>query len=124
VLFRSLWGINGAAWATVAGFYVATILNVISVEKLLGRTLKTRTMILKPVAAALAMVGVILLIRQYLFPHPAHPAVFTIAYIAVGGGVYGLAMLLLGGVRREELALVPGLGRPLAGLLERVGLLR
>lgn len=119
-----LWGINGAAYATAVGFYVATILNVIYVERLLGRTLKTRTMILKPLAASLAMVGVILLVQRELFPHPTHPSIFTFAYIAVGAGVYGVVMLLLGAVRREELAMVPGVGRPLAGILERVGLLR
>ncbi|HEY3369047.1 MAG TPA: polysaccharide biosynthesis protein [Symbiobacteriaceae bacterium] len=119
-----LWGINGAAYATAVGFLLAASLNVYYVEKLLGRTFKTRSMLFKPAAASLVMVGVIELARKTLAAKPTHPTVVTLALIVVGGGVYGVVMLLIGGIKREELTLVPGVGRPLAGLLERVGLLR
>lgn len=114
------YGINGAAWATAIGFGVAAVLNLVDVEQHLGRTIKTRAMLFKPVAAAAAMVGTIMLIQRYL---PTGNLV-TLLLIGIGAGVYGLAILLLGGVTRRDVEAVPGLGRPLAAILGRVRLLR
>ena len=43
IWWTGLWGIQGAAWATAVGFAIAAVLNVVAVEKSLGRTLKTRS---------------------------------------------------------------------------------
>src|SRR5690606_12521479 len=57
------YGIAGAAWATAVGFGVAALLNLVEVERLLGRTMLTRSMLWKPLGAALAMVGVLRLLQ-------------------------------------------------------------
>ncbi len=113
-------GIHGAAWATAAGFGLAALLNLIDVERHLGRTFMTRSMLFKPVAAALAMVGGIRLAERYL------PAGIwsTLLLIGGGAGIYGLAILLVGGVTRRDVEMVPRLGRPLAAILGRARLLR
>jgi stage V sporulation protein B len=116
-------GISGAAYATAAGFFVAAVLNVVYVEQILGRTLKTRGMLLKPLVAALAMAGVIWLARSPL-SRLGRPGVATLALIGIGGAVYGVVLLLVGGVKRQELEFIPKVGRPLAALLERTRLLR
>lgn len=125
IWWTGLWGILGAAWATAVGFAIAALLNVVGVEQVLGRTLKTRSMIFKPAAAALAMAGMIAAIRYGLGMAPDQPSrLVTLLLVAAGGGVYGFALLLVGGVRRQEVELLPRVGRPLAALLERTRLLR
>ncbi|MFZ5822746.1 MAG: putative polysaccharide biosynthesis protein [Bacillota bacterium] len=124
VVLTAVWtvsyGIDGAAWATAAGFGLAAILNLIEVERHLGRTLRTRAMLLKPVGAALVMTGTILLAQRYL---PENDLI-TLLLIGVGAGVYGLVILLLGGVTRRDVERVPRLGLPLAAILGRARLLR
>lgn len=124
VVLTAIWavqfGIDGAAWATAAGFALAAVLNLIDVERHLGRTIKTRSMLFKPVIAALAMVGVIALAQRYL----AGGTLVTILLIGLGAGVYGIVLLLLGGVTRRDVEMVPKMGRPLAAILGRARLLR
>lgn len=127
VVLSGVWtprlGINGAAYATAAGFLVAALLNVVYVERILGRTLKTRGMVVKPLMAAMAMAGVIWLLRAPLLRF-GHASIVTFALIGIGVVTYGLVLVLVGGVRRQEIEFIPKLGRPLAALLERTRLLR
>jgi stage V sporulation protein B len=120
-VLTALWtvpfGIAGAAWATAIGFGVAALLNLIQVERMLGRTLRTRSMVFKPVAAALAMAGVIWAVRTFLHVGGGH--VGTLVLIALGGGVYAVAILLVGGIKLQEIEALPKVGRPLAALLGR-----
>jgi hypothetical protein len=50
--------------------------------------------------------------------------VATLGSVFVGALVFGLFLLLLGGVRRSELLLLPRIGEPLANFLEKLHLLR
>ncbi len=119
-----LWGINGAAYATAVGFSLAALLNLYWVERLLGRTVDFLRMLIKPAAAALIMEVAILALRWPLSAVFPHPNWLTLALIGVGAVVYGVALLLLGGIDRAELEHVPRIGRPLAALLARARLLR
>lgn len=113
------YGINGAAWATAVGFAVAAVLNVVYVEIILGRTIKTRSMILKPLGAALAMAGAIYLLRGPLGGLVKSGHLATLVLIALGGLVYGVVILLVGGIKVQEIEALPKVGRPLAALLGR-----
>lgn len=128
IIFTALWtpsiGINGAAYATALGFLVAALLNLIYVERILGRTLMTRSMILKPLAASLAMAGVIALVQGPLARLISVDAVVTLLLIGLGVGVYGAAILLVRGVRRQDVEGLPRVGPRLAALLARTRLLR
>ncbi len=118
------WGVSGAAYATAVGFFVAALLNVIFVERLVGRTFRTRSMLFKPVAAALAMAGAVALLRGPVSAVVVWPGLATLVLTGAGAVMYGIAILLVGGVRRAELEAMPGLGRPLAAVLGRVRFLR
>ncbi|HYF93090.1 MAG TPA: polysaccharide biosynthesis protein [Symbiobacteriaceae bacterium] len=113
------YGINGAAWATAVGFAVAALLNVVNVEQLLGRTLKTRSMVIKPAAAALAMAGAIAVVRGPLGRWAPGGHLQTLVLIAVGGAAYGLALLAVGGVKLQDLERLPGFGALLGALRGR-----
>lgn len=119
-----LWGIEGAAYATAAGFLLATLLNLVQVERLLGRTFRTRSMLYKPLAGALVMAAAIAGARWWLQGWLGEGALTTLLLISLGAGVYSVALLLLGAVRRAELEALPRVGRPLAGILARARLLR
>ncbi|MDF2626780.1 MAG: spoVB [Symbiobacteriaceae bacterium] len=113
------YGIQGAAWATAVGFGVAALLNLVNVERLLGRTLKTRNMIFKPLAAALGMAGAIALVRGPLGRLITWAPLHTVTLVAVGGVVYGVLLLLVGGVKPQDLQGLPGAGRILGALRGR-----
>lgn len=51
-------------------------------------------------------------------------AAALLVVITVGAAVYGAALLLLGGINKEDLDLMGGPGRRLGRLLQRLGLLR
>ncbi|HLO03442.1 MAG TPA: polysaccharide biosynthesis protein [Symbiobacteriaceae bacterium] len=114
------YGVEGAAWATVVGFAVAAILNLYHVDRHLGRTFRLGSMLLRPGLAAVLMAATILGLKVWL----PQRALFTLLLVAVGGLVYGLSLLVTGGLRRKDLEALPKVGRPLAGLLERTRLLR
>lgn len=121
VWWTPTWGIIGTAYATAVGFGLAALLNLVSVERLLGRTIEFSGMILKPVAAAVVMGGAIVGIQRLA---PAQSDLMTVLLIGAGVAVYGLVLLLIGGLRRQDLELIPRVGRPAAALLERARLLR
>lgn len=113
-------GIAGAAWATAAGFGVAAALNLVDVERHLGRTLQTRAMLWKPLGAALAMVGLL----RVLQPHLPAGHLGVLMAVAAGAAAYGLTLLLTGGVHRRDVAAIPRFGPQLAARLGRTRLLR
>jgi stage V sporulation protein B len=115
-----LYGVEGAAWATVAGFAVAAILNLYHVDRHLGRTLRVGAMLLRPGLAAVLMAAAVLGLRALL----PHRTLVTPLLVAVGGLVYVLSLLVTGGLRRRDLEALPKVGAPLAGLLSKTGLLR
>jgi stage V sporulation protein B len=119
-LWTRTYGVEGAAWATVLGFSLAAILNLYYVERQLGRTLRLGPMLFKPGLAAVLM-GTVLVFLQEVLPFRT---LVTIALILVGGALYGLFLLLTGGLRRRDLEALPKVGRPMAALLGRSRLLR
>ncbi|HWI53875.1 MAG TPA: polysaccharide biosynthesis protein [Symbiobacteriaceae bacterium] len=113
------YGISGAAWATAVGFGVAALLNLVNVEQLLGRTLKTRNMIFKPLGAGLIMAAVIALLRGPLGRWIGSGHIGTVVLIGLGGIAYGVALLAVGGVKLQDLEGLPAVGPAMAALRGR-----
>ena len=111
-------GIRGAALGTVIGFLVAASLNLTALSLLLGPIIKLKDMIIKPGLSALIMgVG-----ARLIYDH-GHELVgtdlATVVAIAGGAGLFGLSILVLGGVRREDVEWLPVFGPSLGRLLGR-----
>lgn len=115
-----IYGVEGAAWATVAGFALAALLNLYHVDRHLGRTFRLGSMLLRPGLAAVLMAAAVVGL-QILLPQ-RH--LITLLLVAVGGLVYLLALLVTGGLRRRDLENLPKVGAPLASVLSKTGLLR
>ncbi|HEX6990204.1 MAG TPA: polysaccharide biosynthesis C-terminal domain-containing protein [Bacillota bacterium] len=117
------WGVTGAAAATVAAFTVTAALNLASVARLAGGMGFAAGELVRPVAASLVMAVAVLGVRPALAPHLGL-FLTTVAAAGVGAAVYGVALLLVGGIRAADLELVPGLARRVLPHLRRWGLIR
>lgn len=115
--------INGAALGTTLGFLVAAWTNLRYLEGRLGARVDWPTV---GGRAALASAAMAVLARLcYLVLQPLLGLKLATLLAVLGGGVaYAAALPLLGGITARELALLPGAGPWLAGVLRRLGLLR
>ena len=123
--------IGGAALASVAGMGLAAGLNLYYVARYAGRPIRPVDMLMIPGMAVVLMAATVhtmfnLMLNYtniYFSPGSAN-AVSTLAAIVLGIFVYGLALLLAGGLTREELSLMPVVGRRIVWLADKLRLLR
>ncbi len=123
--------VGGAAFASVAGMGVAAVLNLYYVARYTGWRFKIGELLLLPGLAAAVMAAAVYLAGgmaarfagPYLSPSMTN-GVATLSAIFIGIVVYGLGLLVTGGLRGDELALVPRLGPHLVRIASRLRLLR
>lgn len=116
-------GIKGAAWATNADFGVAATLNIYFIYRYVGFAIDIKDTLRTSIAAGV-MGGFVLVVYDIVMSQTLHNSLATLAAIAVGGTVYGLFLLLTGGVTGRDVERVPRVGSQLAQLLRRLRLLR
>jgi len=116
--------VNGAAYATAVGFAITVVLNMWTLRRELGLTLDLKDDIGRPLLAAgfmgLAIWGATGPIHQLVLGQRL-PGLLT---ILLGGLVYVVAILLVGGVREADLHLIPGFRAAWIGSLRERKLLR
>lgn len=126
-------GIRGAAYATVAGFIVPGVLNMLDATRLIRGSFDWIGTIVKPGLAAAGMAAGLFALRPTVagLVHSIWTggpgAAFWLqlgVLIPLGALLYGLLLIWLGGVTRHDLELVPFVGGKLARLLQRIGLVR
>ncbi|MFP4200324.1 MAG: oligosaccharide flippase family protein [Clostridia bacterium] len=115
-------GVRGAGWATVVGFAVAVSLNLYSVGGNTGR-FSVVGLFWQSAAAAILM-G--LAVTFALDPLTGRLGLggAVVGGVALGVLVYGVAILLFGGIRSGDLQMIPRVGDRLAELLRKCHLLR
>ena len=123
--------VGGAALASVIGLTVAAILNLNHVRRYAGWRVNWRELALLPlIATALMSVavyfsyGAVMHLGRDLLSAGRLNALAVLIAIFLGIAVFGIALLLLGGIKREELQMIPSIGQPLEKILSRFGLLR
>lgn len=123
--------VGGAALASLIGIGVAAALNLNYVARFTGWRGRPKELVIFPLIAA-AIMGLfvfasyraIMFFGGSLLSGGLLNAAAVLTAISIGIVVYGLALLLLGILKRDELQQVPFLGLRLAGFFERVGLLK
>jgi stage V sporulation protein B len=105
------WNVRGAALGSVLAYLVAASLNLQAVMARTTMAPDWRGWVVIPGGASLAMVPVVLLLDTWW---PWGRWVGTLVAICAGALVYGMLVLLAGGVKREEIASLPGGARILA----------
>lgn len=116
-------GIKGAAWATVADFFFAAILNIYWMGRLIGFTIDLRET-LKALIAVVVMGIVVIYTYDYGIHLFASNTLSTLTAIGAGVGSYGVALIFVGGVKENDLMLIPVFGSKVVKVLKNMGLLR
>ena len=116
-------GIVGAAWATIADFGVAALLNMFFIYRFIGFALDVGDTLKTAVAAA--VMGVVCLgLYELLFSQGLGNTISTLTAIVAGGVVYAALLLLVGSIGERELLKLPVVGRPVVNFLNKIHLLR
>lgn len=123
--------VGGAALASVVGLLVAAALNLLYVKRKTGWIVNLRELLFLPLFSTLLMAVVvyfcfngIMRLGSGFSSQGLLNALAVFISILAGFFIYGLALLFSGGLNRAELVMVPYLGKSLAGLAGRFGLLK
>lgn len=124
-------GITGAALASVAGYFTAASLNIRTLRRMLPLPGITGQAVWRPAVAVLIMGAVVWMVKGGLFVALdgliGHERLLNLAVtllsIPVGVFVYGLFLLRLNMITRQELAILPR-GERLIRLLEKLKIIR
>lgn len=116
-------GIRGAALGTVAAFAVAGLLNVVTLVRMLGFSIDVPNSVIKPIFGVLLMVLGSRAAYAGVYAATASNTVGCLVAIVIAVIIYGATLLVTGVIGRHELEVFPG-GKSVAGVLERLGLLR
>ncbi len=118
------WNIKGAAMGSTLAFLVGASLNLTAVQLRIGHMLDFDSMILRPGAAVLIMGLAVKGSWWAVFNGLQSTKAATLTAILAGVFSYGVALLLVGGLKKSDLLLIPRVGPRLAAVLEKTGLLR
>ncbi len=123
--------IRGAAWATVMGFAISSLLNINQVHKLTGLKFDYGRYIIKPTTAVAVMGVMVYYIYAYtnqvlkaLYSPNISNAAATFLSIAAGVLFYGIMLFVTGTVTSEDLHLIPKLGPYLVRIAHALHILR
>ena len=115
---------RGAAYGTDVGFLVAAGLQLWALWRYMGFKVNWRGDALKPVAASGIMAVAIWLTGLGVTRLIGHTRLTGLVVVAVGGAVYVVAILAVGGVTMADIGLIPGFPQRGVELLRRYRLLR
>lgn len=116
-------GVVGASWASVADYAVAAILNLFFVYRFIQYRLAWADF-WRPIVAGIVMVAAVFPTYQLLFARLDSNTLATLGAMGLGMVIYGVVILITGGVRKQDIARVPVIGSKLAQVLEKLRLLR
>ncbi len=115
--------IKGAALGTVIGYLIPSLLNFAAVAHWTDLVIDLNYMVIKPVfAAGLMGAGVTIAHGKFMaFGLTQNKA--TILAIALGALIYSLVLPLIGGLKKNDLELLPG-GERIIMILNKIGAFR
>jgi len=118
-------GIKGAALATVIGFLVAAIRNLLIISKIIGFAwFRFRDHFLKPVISVTLMGIAVMVSFEKMLSIGIRQELSTLLAISLGAGVYFLVLIAIGGIKAQDIRRVPRIGPKLASILEKLRLAR
>jgi stage V sporulation protein B len=115
--------IKGAALGTVFGYMVSSLLNLAAVKKWTGITLDLSYMVVKPLISSVLMGAVAGFSYTKFTANGISSNMSTLLAIVLGAAVYAIVMLIIGGIKKEDLELIPG-GEKVLNLFGKFGAAR
>ena len=116
-------GIMGAAWATAADMGVAAIINLIFIYKFIGYRMEIPQM-LKTIVASAIMAAAVYFFYDFTMAWWQMGAVSTFGAVFFGCAVYIAVMLVIGGLKEDDLERMPMIGRIGIKFLRKIGVFK
>ena len=116
-------GIMGAAWATAADMGVAAIINLIFIYKFIGYRMEV-PQLLKTIVAAAIMAVAVYFFYDFTMVWWHMGAVSTFGAVFFGCAVYIAVMLIIGGLKEDDLQRMPMIGRIGIKFLRKIGVFK
>ncbi|MBO5651771.1 MAG: polysaccharide biosynthesis protein [Selenomonas sp.] len=116
-------GIMGAAWATAADMGVAAIINLIFIYKFIGYRMEI-PQLLKTIVAAAIMAVAVYFFYDFTMVWWHMGAVSTFGAVFFGCAVYIAVMLIIGGLKEDDLQRMPMIGRIGIKFLRKIGVFK
>ncbi len=116
-------GIMGAAWATAADMGVAAIINLIFIYKFIGYRMEI-PQLLKTIVAAAIMAVAVYFFYDFTMVWWQMGAVSTFGAVFFGCAVYIAVMLIIGGLKEDDLQRMPMIGRIGIKFLRKIGVFK
>ncbi|NCB41892.1 MAG: polysaccharide biosynthesis protein [Clostridia bacterium] len=98
--------VRGAAFGTVMAYFVASLLNLLSVKKYTNATIDFNLTFLKPLVSALVM-GIAVTISYHAMPLSVGNSLSTVFSISIGAVVYVCMIFITKSISVEELETFP-----------------
>lgn len=117
-----VWGVDAAPIATAVCYGIIAVLNLIGIVYMLKVKINIVDLIIKPLCAALVMGAAVSAVYNFLSAFLPGSRLVTIAAIGVGVIVYAVAVILVKGLRRDDVLNLPK-GEKIAGILDKYNLL-
>lgn len=117
-----IWGIDAAPVATTACYAIIAALNIICITGLMKVRLSVLYMVVKPVAAAVIMGAAVVLVYGAMDKVMPGSKLVTIAAIGIGAVVYGIALIAIRGIKKEDVLNLPK-GTKIAEIMAKYKLL-
>lgn len=96
-------GIRGTAIALVAGYFVMAWLNLADIRQLTGFRLNLIGGFLKPLVAAAGMGATIIILKNHIYLYAQSESLATIAALISGLCIYILFLIMIGGIKEQDL---------------------
>ena len=116
-------GIMGAAWATAADMGVAAIINLIFIYKFIGYRMEI-PQLLKTIVAAAIMAVAVYFFYDFTMAWWQMSAISTFGAVFFGCAVYIAVMLVIGGLKEDDLQRMPMIGRVGIKFLRKIGVFK
>ena len=116
-------GIMGAAWATAADMGVAAIINLIFIYKFIGYRMEI-PQLLKTIVASAIMAAAVYFFYDFTMAWWQLGAVSTFGAVFFGCAVYIAVMLVIGGLKEDDLERMPMIGRIGIKFLRKIGVFK
>lgn len=116
-------GIIGASWATVADVGIAAVLNLIVVQHYTGCSINIRDT--KKISLAAAIMGAIIYFGYSMMMNECgNNVIATLGASFLGMLIYAILLVVFKCVEHSDIERMPGVGKTLAQVLVKAGLLR
>ncbi len=102
-----LWGIDAAPIATTVCYGIIALLNIICIINILKVKLNFVYLIIKPAVAAIIMGGCVFAIYSGLSAVMPGSRLVTLASIAIGALAYAVVLVLIKGIKKEDILNLP-----------------